>query len=409
MVYLVAQLERGSGTGTPHWQGYVRFGNRKRMDQVRGMLHPRIHLEVAKGTEQQNRDYCVKEDTRVPTEPLIERGVFDGAAGRQGGRTDLAVIGVAIQAGKTLADLVQSHPGEFLKYHGGMEKMIQVYASMNIPIMREIHTTVLWGATQTGKSHRTRTTFPDAYVVHPGRDPWGAYCGEKTVIFEEFNSAKWDLQEMNCLLDKWKHQLDARYVNKFAAWTSVYILSNSNPTTWYALESRRLELEAFARRLSEPMGLVVEVLTQQQVVDLLWWPGGHLAPVVPVPIHPPSPRTVGDESPPVTPPLQRLERLRRFHEGQQRVLQPLPPTRHEDPAAAAGSGAPYLPPLRRTQAEQDLSHYLVSSGMRPVTTISAAGTGGVVRGERDTHMGDEGDYSDEEDANTARLLPLSLQ
>jgi len=48
--------------GTYHLQGFVCFDNRKAFSTVKSLLGQRCHIEVARGTIQQNYDYCTKQD-----------------------------------------------------------------------------------------------------------------------------------------------------------------------------------------------------------------------------------------------------------------------------------------------------------------------------------------------------------
>ena len=62
--YLVFQKEQGENE-TPHLQGYVQLAGKKRMAGVKQLIGNRAHVELARGTAQENRNYCTKEDTRV--------------------------------------------------------------------------------------------------------------------------------------------------------------------------------------------------------------------------------------------------------------------------------------------------------------------------------------------------------
>lgn len=77
--YLVVGQERGD-SGTPHLQGFVSFGTRRRLQQVRAALGNRIHAEAARGTPQQASEYCKKEGD------FAEWGTLPPG---QGKRTDL--------------------------------------------------------------------------------------------------------------------------------------------------------------------------------------------------------------------------------------------------------------------------------------------------------------------------------
>lgn len=57
--YVVFGRETGEN-GTPHLQGYFKLVNRLRFSQVQKLFNCNPHLEVAKGTPEQNRAYCTK-------------------------------------------------------------------------------------------------------------------------------------------------------------------------------------------------------------------------------------------------------------------------------------------------------------------------------------------------------------
>ena len=61
-VYAIVARKRAPTTGTPHLQGFVHLRRHQRFDAVKKLLDtPRVHLEPARGTDQENRDYCRKD------------------------------------------------------------------------------------------------------------------------------------------------------------------------------------------------------------------------------------------------------------------------------------------------------------------------------------------------------------
>lgn len=65
--------------GTPHLQGYVNYRNKKHFSTVKKDIGDKAHIEKAKGTDQNNADYCGKElqllvRVGTPTVGTTERG-----------------------------------------------------------------------------------------------------------------------------------------------------------------------------------------------------------------------------------------------------------------------------------------------------------------------------------------------
>lgn len=243
MAYLIYGKEVAPTTGQIHLQGYVRFTKRKELKTAKKCLPDGAHLEIAKGNEKQNREYCIKEGE------FLEFGSYDEKEGQQGRRSDLEEVAEKIKAGSSLKAIAEENPATFIKNSAGIEKLARLVQPPPPPT-RDVQTIILWGPTGTGKTHRVRTTFPEAYSVIPGRDPWGDYCMEKVIFFDEFDWQQWSIQEMNMFLDKWPCKLNARYNNKNAYWEKIYICANDHPDNWWPSVNPRLK-GAFERRITD--------------------------------------------------------------------------------------------------------------------------------------------------------------
>lgn len=70
-IYCVHQLEKCPQTGKIHIQAYAEFARTMRMALIKKLFNDNtMHLEPRQGTREQARNYCMKEDTRVPgTQP----------------------------------------------------------------------------------------------------------------------------------------------------------------------------------------------------------------------------------------------------------------------------------------------------------------------------------------------------
>lgn len=274
MHYLVFQLERGEN-GTPHIQGYVRLRRARNMAAVKNILVcQEAHLEIAQGTEQQNADYCKKPE-RIGGP--WEFGTFKPEAGHKGHRSDLQAVADLCKAGATSREIAEASPSAFIKYTNGIAALRETLRPA-VPRERDIFVHILWGETNTGKTHRVRMGVDpkDLFIVSPGRDPWGKYEGQKIVCFEEFDYSKWAIDEVKELWDKWPKNLDARYHDKEARYTVVLVCANTDPLNWFPL-SPQADRQAWLRRIHR----ITEVKSQEQAVELF--------PVTPTPAPAPSP------------------------------------------------------------------------------------------------------------------------
>jgi len=242
MNYIIWGRETAPTTGQQHLQGYVRFKNRKYFNFVKRALPDGAHIEPAEYSEKHNRDYCSKEGQ------FTEHGTYEEEAGQQGKRTDLEKVVQTIKSGATLAQVIDAHPTEWIKFHAGIASLHSALKAPP-PTIRETTVTILWGPTGVGKTHRVRTKYPGGCMIKAGRDPWASYTSQEVIVFDEFDYNRWTIQDMNMYCDKWTCELDCRYANKQAYWTKVFILANTNPFEWWPLEHQSLR-ESFWRRLT---------------------------------------------------------------------------------------------------------------------------------------------------------------
>jgi len=70
--YVVIGKEHAPTTGTLHWQGFVEFENAATFKQVQQRIEG-AHIEPAKGSNSQNRDYCTKGNDFVEYGTLFTR------------------------------------------------------------------------------------------------------------------------------------------------------------------------------------------------------------------------------------------------------------------------------------------------------------------------------------------------
>lgn len=115
IVYYVFQLEKAPATGQLHYQGYVRLSASVTLSYFRsvfGNLKP--HLEICKGNEKQNIEYCTKDESR-------QGGPWEyGERANPGKRNDIADAVEAMRKEGIKSAIVQ-FTSVFVRYHRGME------------------------------------------------------------------------------------------------------------------------------------------------------------------------------------------------------------------------------------------------------------------------------------------------
>jgi len=241
--YIVYQQERGAA-GTPHLQGYAQRPNPTTLATWKTLISPRIHVEVSRGTAQQNREYCTKDADRIPGTLIVESGEIPVA----GERKDLtALVEAAKDSSKSLTDIIDEHGADFLRYHRGISAIRAAYAAP-----RDFKSRIFWfyGSTGSGKTRAAHEIAPGAYWKS-ARDNW--WCGydpstHTDVIIDEYRG---DFSKFAFLLSLFdRYPLIVQYKGGAANFRArrIFVTSPKDPrSTW---ESRNDEdLQQLLRRI----------------------------------------------------------------------------------------------------------------------------------------------------------------
>lgn len=236
--YAIYQLESGD-SGTRHYQGYVEFSNPVRLGTCRSLI-PGAHWETRRGTREQARDYCKKEESRL--DGPWEHGEWIGGQGR---RTDLATIKEKLDEGCSLADIAEEHFNSFVRYN----RSFALYSVIKGP-KRNFNTTGIFicGPTGTGKSKWCMDFDSDAYWKMPGKW-WDGYTGQQTVVLDDFYG--WlPYHELLRLLDRYPLSVEVKGSTVPFMAQTVIITSNQHYTKWYKDERITEDMSALERRIS---------------------------------------------------------------------------------------------------------------------------------------------------------------
>lgn len=227
--FIMCQVERAPTTGKIHLQGFCCFKNAIGMATAVRLLGGHAHVEPMRGTVQENEVYCGKEDSRIngpwrEGDPPIN----------QGKRTDWHTVRDIVKEGVT-DDIIYERFPHLANCSRGVDTL-RKFLGPKPEYVRDVRVICLWGPPGSGKSHRARTTYPDAFCVtgayHEGKT-FDQYNDESVLILDEFRDIEWPNTFVNALLDKWKLTLTCRYNNKYASWNTVIIISNEDPVMFW--------------------------------------------------------------------------------------------------------------------------------------------------------------------------------
>lgn len=169
--YSIAGREISPTTKTRHLQGYVQFANPKTVTVVRKLLAG-CHVEIAKGTPQQCREYSVKDGN------FREVGLIPICSGdREKQRWENARI--LAKEGK-----FDDIPADiYVRYVRNLEL---IYRKTLPPLEPMSSTTGIWlvGSTGAGKSRGTRKQYPALYPK-PLNKWWDGYSEQPIVLIDD--------------------------------------------------------------------------------------------------------------------------------------------------------------------------------------------------------------------------------
>lgn len=245
--YFMFQRERGNEKGTEHFQIFIIFSCAKRFSTMK-RLFEKAHIEKCKGSNVQCRDYCSKSDTRVS-------GPYEfGDFAEERSRSDIKTLIELVKSGAPNDQILELMPNAYMKYIDKIERVRQELLQAELGNkLKELDTVYLYGQSGVGKTY-TVLTYHGINKVYRisdyDKDPWYSYKNQDVVMFDEFRS-QINFSKFLMLTDVYPCEVSARYSNKYANFTKLYIVSNiplEQQYSWYKLNEPE-SYKAFLRRI----------------------------------------------------------------------------------------------------------------------------------------------------------------
>lgn len=226
----LGQLEQGATTGYKHWQLYLEHRTPIRFETLRNKF-PKAHLEPRRGTRAQAVAYVTKPETSLGE--VLMKGTIN--LDDQGKRSDLETYQAAImKEGLTPGQVIREWPGA-----ARFERMLNALADARDEQRfgrnwRTLEVHYLWGSTGVGKTRSVveRYSWDEIYRVTNYKNPFDLYRGERVLVLDEFNS-QLPFELMLNLLDGYPLRLPARYSDKWAGFSVVWLIANVPWTSQY--------------------------------------------------------------------------------------------------------------------------------------------------------------------------------
>ena len=262
-------------TGTYHTHIFLYSPSPMRFSTIKGRF-PTAHIEKAYGSAKDNRDYIRKEGRWADTEKAETSvpGTFeewgDLPAEKEEASPDKYRLLQSLREGMTPLEAVEDNPDRFYHYREIETVRQSILEDTYSTTMRQVEVTYLFGASGTGKTrgiferHNPKSICRITDYGGKNGVRFDSYRGQEVLVFEEFHS-QIPISAMLNYLDIYPIMLPARYNDRVACYTTVYLTSNIPLEAQYQ-EIQRYQLEtwyAFLRRIHN----VIEYLPDGSTVQ----------------------------------------------------------------------------------------------------------------------------------------------
>lgn len=277
--------EKGDEKDVYHIHLFLYARNGVRFSTIKKKF-PSSHIDYCVGTALENRAYCFKDGAKfnkdadghysyVDAKKVLHEGLhFDNTneesgecpVERPGTRNDIEDLYCMIKDGMSTYEILDSNP-QYIMQIDKIDKVRQTVREEQFKnTWRNLDVQYIWGITGSGKTRHVMELYgyENVYRVTDYDHPFDAYKGQDVIAFEEFRSSL-RLDDMLKYLDGYPVEFPARYNNKVACFTKVYIITNIDIREQYPNVQKHepMSWKAFLRRIH-----TVKVFTGSEVVEM---------------------------------------------------------------------------------------------------------------------------------------------
>ena len=247
-------------TGTEHTHIFMLSDSPIRFSTVKNRF-PLAHIEKAYGSAVENREYIRKEGKWADTDKVetVVPGTFEEwghlPTENEEKAPMMAQLVKDIEAGISTSEIIINNPSLAFRVKDIDILRQKLLAEKFAKEMRELEVSYLYGASGVGKTYGIFQRYPAESICRITNYRGGngvnfdAYSCQDVLVFEEF-AGQIPIEDMLCYLDIYPLMLPARYNDRVACYSKVFLTSNiplaqqyqgvqkNRPETWRAFTRR---------------------------------------------------------------------------------------------------------------------------------------------------------------------------
>ncbi len=246
-----------SAEGLYHIHDVVTFEKTTRRNTV-SKKFGNCHVEEMRGTKEQAENYILKKGKfeEKGEKILATFGDINAIKNNSGKRTDLNAFDIAVQSPDfdLNAYLLDNCTNEREERY--LERRYARIKCFTAPNWRTVKVIYVEGASGSGKSRGANERYPKAFkasLAEKTNFPFNGYNGQDVLWLDELRPGYFKHAELMQILDGYKYNVDVKYGQFPALWTTVIITSVFKYNDWYKDNKGYFEdgRKEFERRIAE--------------------------------------------------------------------------------------------------------------------------------------------------------------